>query len=200
MSWLERLLNVEARIGPGRLVLVVGPSGAGKDTLIRAVQEACRGDREVVFPRRVVTRAGSADEDHDTLSEPAFERAVASGAFALLWSAHGLRYGIPSAIDTELQAGHTIVCNVSRTVVAAARERYVQVTVVLVTAPREVLVQRLAARGRAADGDLGARVARSEAVGRDLAPDVIIENVGSVDCGARKLMEAIRPPVHAVWL
>ena len=37
-------------IGPGRLVLVVGRSGAGKDTLIGLAQAACADDPGVVFP------------------------------------------------------------------------------------------------------------------------------------------------------
>lgn len=200
MNWLERLLNVAPRIGPGRLVLVVGPSGAGKDTLLAAAQDACRGDREIVFARRVVTRTATSAEDHDTLDQAAFERAAAGGAFALDWPAHGLRYGIPAAIHVELEMGRTVVCNVSRTVVARARERYLQVAVVLVTAPPELLMQRLAARGRGADGDLSARLARSEAVGPGISAEVIIENIDSVDAGVRKLLEAIRPPVDALRL
>ena len=71
---------------------------------------------------------------------------------------------------------------------------------VLVAAPPALLKQRLAARGRDADGDLGARLARSEAVSRDVSPDVTIENVGSIDSGVRKLLEAIRPPADALRL
>src|SRR5262249_49700432 len=130
-------------IGPGRLVLVVGPSGAGKDTLIARARAACRDDASVVFPRRIVTRPPSPFEDNEYVPQPAFGQAAASGAFSLWWSAHGQSYGIPLAIDVEIEAGRTVVCNVSRTVVDAARARYSNVVVVLVTAPREVLAARL---------------------------------------------------------
>ena len=201
MTWLERLMGVQQeRIGPGRLVLVVGPSGAGKDTLIRAAQDACRGDRDIVFPRRVVTRAGSAAEDHDTLSPEAFAQAHAQGSFALAWSAHGLDYGIPAAIDAELRAGRTVVCNVSRAIVPAARARYAHPTLVLVTAPHEVLVQRLAERGRASDGDLDARIRRSASLDRELAPDFIIRNTDTVSRGADLMLQAVRGHNAMVWL
>ena len=121
MNWL---LDIRAmtgahpgRIGPGRLVLVVGPSGAGKDTLIQGARESCANDPSVVFPKRVVTRPSSSAEDHDTMSDAAFTAAVADGAFALWWGAHGNQYGIPASIDADIRAGKTVVCNVSRTIV-----------------------------------------------------------------------------------
>ena len=75
-------------IGPGRLVLVVGPSGAGKDTLITGARAACRDDATVVFPRRVVTRPASAFEENDFVSKSDLAQAVARGEFAFWWSAH----------------------------------------------------------------------------------------------------------------
>ncbi|HEV2955010.1 MAG TPA: phosphonate metabolism protein/1,5-bisphosphokinase (PRPP-forming) PhnN [Xanthobacteraceae bacterium] len=177
------------RIGPGRLVLVVGPSGAGKDTLLDLARAALRDDASVVFPRRVVTRA-AADEPHDTMESAAFENAARAGAFALTWDAHDLRYGIPAGIDADIRAGRTVVCNVSRTIVDAARERYARVLVVLVTAPPEVLAARLAARARGSDGDLSLRLARSENFAA-LAADCVIANVGAPEAGADALMAAI---------
>jgi len=177
------------RIGPGRLVLVVGPSGAGKDTLIDVARAALEDDPSVVFSRRVVTRA-AAGEPHDTMDADAFERAVRAGAFALTWDAHDLRYGIPADIDDNIRAGRTVVCNVSRTIVEAARERYADVRVVLVTAPAEVLSARLAARARGSDGDLARRLARSDSFPA-FAADCVIENVGAPEAGADALMEEI---------
>ncbi|MGY3471219.1 energy-coupling factor transporter ATP-binding protein EcfA2 [Bradyrhizobium sp. LM6.11] len=86
-------------IGPGRLVLVVGPSGAGKDTLLRLAQAACVDDRDVVFPRRVVTRESSADEDNVAVSADEFRRAREHGDFAVHWEAHGHSYALPLEIN-----------------------------------------------------------------------------------------------------
>jgi ribose 1,5-bisphosphokinase len=178
-------------IGPGRLVLVAGPSGAGKDTLITHARAACRNDATVVFPRRIVTRPASAFEDNELMQEDAFAQAAAKGAFALWWSAHGHSYGTPIAVDGDIEAGRTVVCNVSRTVVGAARERYAHVIAVLVTAPRELLEMRLAARDRASDKSIEERVGRAETADSGFRPDVVINNVGEPDIGARKLLDTV---------
>jgi len=177
-------------IGPGHLILVVGPSGAGKDTLLAHVREATREADDIIVARRVVTRASSAAEDHDSLSEAAFDQALADGAFAIWWGAHGNRYGIPRAAEDAIRAGRTVLCNVSRAVVAPLRARYARVTAVLVTAPEDVLRQRLAARERASDGDIGKRVARAGEV--DVQPDVVIENVGAAADAGQKLLAVAR--------
>ncbi len=178
-------------IGPGRLVAVAGPSGAGKDTLLRFARNHLGGDPNIVFPHRVVTREPSAAEDHDALSEADFAAAVAAGGFAFWWYAHGLNYAVCAAVDDDIRAGKTVVCNVSRAVIAELRCRYADVRVVLVTAPADVLAARLAARGRATDGALATRLARSAPGQGDLAPDVVIENVGELQDGGERLVAAI---------
>ena len=194
MSWVLDTRPRNARpglIGPGRLVLVVGPSGAGKDTLINGAREVCRDDASIVFPRRVITRPPSASEDNDTVAAADFKQAAADGTFALWWEAHGNGYGIPSSIDDDIRCGRTVVCNVSRTIIAAARLRYAQVAVVLVTAPAKVLKARLATRGRASDGSIDERVNRSE----DLQPceaDFVIRNTGWLEVGVYRLVNVIR--------
>lgn len=100
---------------PGALVLVVGPSGAGKDTLMGAAKAALADDPNFVFARRVITRDAMAElEDHDSIDPAGFEAAKAAGAFALSWEAHGLCYGVPIEIDDDIAAGRTLVMNGSR--------------------------------------------------------------------------------------
>ena len=180
------------RIGPGALVVVVGPSGAGKDTLIALARAICADDPRIVFPRRIVTRPASAAEDHDCATPFAFDAAVGQGAYAFWWEAHGLKYALSAAIDTALRAGKTVVCNVSRAVVGRLRERYARLTVVMVTAPKDLLLARLAARGRESGGGVAERLDRAAPAIDDLAPDVTIENVGDPSDGARCLVEVLR--------
>jgi ribose 1,5-bisphosphokinase len=106
------------------------------------------------------------------------------------WQAHGHCYALPRAIDDELRAGRTVVANVSRTVVDAMRRAYADVTVVSITAPPEILAERLAARARSSDGQIANRLDR--AVDATAAtPDVIIINVGSVEDHAREFVQLI---------
>jgi len=184
-------LGEAGAIGPGRLVLVVGPSGAGKDTLLRLAQAACTDDQNVVFPRRVVTRESSAAEDNIAMSPDEFRRGIDHGDFAVHWEAHGHSYALPLDINDDIRAGRAVVVNVSRTVIAALRQAYANVVVVAITAPPDVLAQRLAARARHSDGNIADRLSRSvEDVSAQA--DVTILNAGSADYHGRQLVRVIR--------
>jgi ribose 1,5-bisphosphokinase len=180
-----------ASLGPGRLILVVGPSGAGKDTLLGLARMAFADDGNIVFQRRVVTREASSFEDNEQMSPETFRQARMRGDFAVHWEAHGHCYGLPRAIDDEIGAGRTVVANVSRAIVDGMRRGYADVTVVAVTAPPEVLAERLAARARGSDGKLADRLGR--AVGAvETVPDVTISNVGDVEHHAGELVRIIK--------
>ena len=177
-------------IGPGRLLLVIGPSGAGKDTLLGLAKAACTDDMNIVFPRRVVTREASSSEDNESLSPDAFQRALQQGAFAMHWEAHGHCYALPKAIDDDIRAGRTVIVNVSRMVVEAIRRSYADVVVVSITAPPQILAERLATRARSSDGKIEARLRR---IVEDAArPDVTISNVSSAEYHARQLVRIIK--------
>jgi len=180
-----------ASLGPGRLILVVGPSGAGKDTLLSLARAACADDRSIVFPRRAVTREASAFEDNVQVSRDAFDQALKQDAYAMHWQAHGHCYGVPRAIDDEIRAGRTVIVNVSRTVIGAMRRAYADVIVVSITAPPQVLAERLAMRARGSDGRLEQRLGRN-VEDAAAAPDVTISNVGSAEYHARQFVRIVR--------
>jgi ribose 1,5-bisphosphokinase len=180
-----------AAIGPGRLILVVGPSGAGKDTLLGLAKAACADDRNIVFPRRVITREASASEDNEEVSADAFRQALAQDDYAMHWEAHGHCYALPRAIDDELRAGRTVIANVSRTVIPAMRRAYANVMVVSITAPPNVLAERVAMRARSSDGKIEHRLSRTVEE-TSAAPDVTIVNVSSAEYHARQLVRVIK--------
>jgi ribose 1,5-bisphosphokinase len=104
----------------------------------------------------------------------------------LAWRAHGHGYGVPRAALQRLAAGDTLVFNVSRAVVGAARAQFPKVRVVHVTAPPDILESRLKARGR--DGDIAGRLARSAEVSLRPEAELIIQNVGAREASAEILV------------
>ena len=178
-------------LGPGIFVGVMGPSGAGKDTLIDLARAALAGRPDVVFVRRVVTRPSDGSEDHLSTPPEAFVRAAALGAFALSWHAHGHDYGLPVELDGDIRAGRVVVANISRDVTVLARARYQNARLVHVTAPPDVLAARRAARHRASEAmEEGAsrieRVAVQVGLG---AQDIEIINGGPRETAAEQLVE-----------
>jgi phosphonate metabolism protein PhnN/1,5-bisphosphokinase (PRPP-forming) len=176
----------------GTLVLVAGPSGAGKDTLLRLAQEQLRDDPRFVFVRRTITRPEEAGgENHEAASPEEFERKAEGGAFALSWEAHGLRYGVPRAIEDDLAAGRLAIVNVSRAVIGEATSRYPNSCVIIVTAPMEVLAARLAARGREPAAEHKARLSRPDVIAETERPPHYISNDRSLAEGAAALMAVL---------
>lgn len=175
----------------GWLVLVVGPSGAGKDTLIATAKSALAGDPRFVFPRRVITRSVvAAVEDHESVSAERFSRMRAAGEFALDWQAHGLSYGLPVALRDDLRAGRIVVVNGSRAMVAEAARRFPKLRVLLIEATPEVRAARLAGRGRESAEEIGRRLAREVTV--PLPGAIRIDNSGTLAEATTAFLAALR--------
>jgi ribose 1,5-bisphosphokinase len=171
------------------LVLVVGPSGAGKDTLLDAVRARLAGQDRIRFARREITRpATPGGEDHVAIDVAHFIQTRDAGGYALWWEAHGLAYGIGAEILEELAAGRTVVASVSRAIVLDAASRFA-VKVVEITAPPDVLATRLATRGREGVDDIMRRLQRQVGL-PDHVPYVTVMNDSTIDEGARRLLEA----------
>ncbi|MEX5729451.1 ribose 1,5-bisphosphokinase [Rhodovulum iodosum] len=175
----------------GRLFAVVGPSGAGKDTLMAEVAARRPG---LYLVRRAITRPEEAGgEPFEGISEDAFGRRLAAGAFALSWRAHGLAYGIPAAIDAVLAEGRDVLFNGSRAVLGEAAARYPGLVVLHVTARPETLARRLAGRGRESAEEIARRLARADYALPAGLTVRRIDNDGALDDAVAAMLAALQP-------
>ena len=167
---------------------IVGPSGAGKDTLIRGAL-AARPDLRLV--RRVITRPTDAGgEDFEGVTPDDFAPRLTRGDFALHWEAHGLRYGIPKA---QTDAPGDVIFNGSRAALPHAVRAFPGLRVILITAPTALLADRLAQRGRETAGDIRARLTRARF---EMPPGIAyrtVQNDGTPEDGIARLLQALQP-------
>ena len=191
---IERALNpASAPLRNGVFVAVVGPSGAGKDTIIDFARAELNKQPGYHFVRRVVTRPSSIDaEDHDTLSEEQFLAAKRAGEFSHLWEAHGLHYGLPKSVDDEIESGAVAIANVSRGVLPALRAAYANFIVVHITASHEVLAKRLASRGREDATEIQRRLMRAAPNPCDPADAIMIDNSGAVSDAGNEFVAVLK--------
>jgi len=183
--------------GYGLLVLVVGPSGVGKDTLLDAARERLAQDKQFCFPRRCITRpAGTVGEIHIPVRPKDFGQMARQGAFLLSWKAHDLGYGIPRHVLEEVEAGKTVIVNVSRSVIEDACELVGRknVRVVNIRASAEALRKRLEARGREDALDIERRLARASAYQLDGDYVVHVDNDADLETGILRFIRALEMP------
>ena len=175
----------------GRLIAVVGPSGVGKDSVM-AGMIAARPDMRRV--RRTITRApGLGGEDYDAVTPKAFEAAAQDGAFCVYWTAHGLSYGIPADVLTDVQRGKDCLANFSRSALEHANAVFPNLTVLNISASPATLARRLAGRGRETEAEIAARLAQADKclpAGLDV---VTITNDGALDDTVAKALAALQP-------
>ncbi len=176
---------------PGRIFAVVGPSGAGKDTLIEAARRA-RPDLHVV--RRVITRPETeGDEPFEGVTVEEFARRKELGAFVLAWEAHGLCYGIPASMERAISEGRDVIFNGSRAMLGVAWEAFPGLTVIHVTASVPVLAERLAARGRETRDEIARRLTRAS---YEIPYGIgvrVVENNGPLSLAVTAFLDALQP-------
>jgi ribose 1,5-bisphosphokinase len=138
-----------------------------------------------------------AAEDHDSLDEQAFDELAGQGAFALMWEAHGHKYGVRSDINTELERGCIVAVNVSRTIIAEVAGRYQNAVVIEITADPSVREARMAARGREAADDIKQRIRREVATPSHSLPLHVIKNDGKISDAGNEFCNLLARLTHA---
>lgn len=147
-----------------RLIYVMGPSGAGKDSVLGWLREHLPPGLPVHWARRTITRPVAAGgEAHEEIDTARFVSLQDQGQFALAWQANGLHYGVRHAELSALQQGHWVLVNGSRGHLHHAQQRHPGLQVVHITADPATLVQRLTARQRETPEQIRQRVERAGA-------------------------------------
>lgn len=181
--------------GEGRLVVIVGPSGSGKDTLIDWLRRNSGTHTGVLFARRAITRPASAGgEAHEAMSEDEFAAARARSAFCVTWQAHGLHYGLRSDLKQHVARGGSAIVNGSRQALPRIRTVFANSVVISLTVEPAELARRLGARGRESADAIERRLARA-AIEFDAGEDAIeIDNTGPVEVAGHMILRLLDQP------
>lgn len=175
------------------LFYVIGPSGAGKDSLLGHCRAALPAGAPLVFAHRYITRPVDAGgENHVALTLAEFATRQAHGAFCLEWDGNGLRYGIGTEVRHWLAAGLSVVVNGSRGYLDQACVAFPDLVPVLITVQPEILRGRLEGRGRETAEDIDRRLTRAAAFTVDHPRLIRIDNSGPLEHGAAALLAVLQ--------
>ena len=166
----------------GTLILVVGNSGSGKDSIINGASEEYPLDlKKVYIVKRYITRPPSENEDNYFISTEEFNEMSKQGKFALQWHIYGLNYGVPIEIEKWLKKGHPVIVNVSRIIINDTRKKYENVKVVFIEVPFDITLQRLKNRERESEEGLKERIERARNNQKFPEADFVVDNSGELD-------------------
>lgn len=158
----------------GRLIVIVGPSGAGKDSILKGAQKHFQDNPRVETVCRVITReCDPASEIHDSVTEEQFVSQQALGAFSVWWQANGLFYGLPAELNAKIEQGQLLIANGSRAAIPDIRSKFKQLTVVHITVSQDVLAMRLERRSRETATQIKKRLERNQTINPLEGDDVV---------------------------
>ncbi len=172
----------------GIVFLIVGPSGAGKDTLLTGARAELP---DLTFVRRYITRpADAGGEKHIEISMDEFRRMADAGEFCIWWQAHDLGYGVHRHVQGQVAGGDYVVINTSRNAISDFEQAFERVVTIHITASADHLRDRLLLRGRESAEQIDARLARDlpPVTAREL---VEIRNEGTLEEATAALINVL---------
>jgi ribose 1,5-bisphosphokinase len=177
----------------GTLILLIGNSGSGKDSLIQWVLKAWPTGRVAPFvPTRLITRPPSPEtEGFESISEERFHQMAKNGAFSLQWKSYGNYYGVSREIENELAKGRAVLVNVSRQIVEETRTQFPKVNVIFIRVPLQVIEARIRSRGREQGKALESRLERARENPDFSSADYVIDNAGDLEKAGRQLLDIL---------
>ena len=185
-------MNTSDNSEKGCLIVVVGPSGSGKDSLLGAARDHYVGSHDVKIVQRVITRPIDAGhEPHQFLPTADFIAARDRGDFAVCWEAHNLHYGVPAQVRDWIEDGKVAILNGSRGAMENIRRVFPSSRTVLVSVDEKALATRLAKRARESSSDISARLGRRPDMHLRDDLDIEIDNSGDLQVAVNRLLRFI---------
>lgn len=181
-----------------RLVYVMGPSGAGKDSLLGWLRQNLPPSTPLHWAQRTISRPlqqsnALGTEQYESVCPATFAALRTNRAFAMHWDANGLGYGVRHAQVAPLALGRWVLVNGSRAHLPQALATFEHLLPVHITASSAVLRERLLARGRETPDEVEARVRRAQAFEQPAGvAHIEIHNDSTLDAAGQQLLAALQ--------
>jgi guanylate kinase len=133
----------------GSIIVLSGPSGVGKDTLIQRITEISEYRKFVAYTTRPSRPNEKYGIDYFFLNEAEFAELIAKEEFLDHLVINGYNYGTPlKDFFKILERGHRVILHLAAPTAILLKQKVPQVTIVFVVPPSWLsLIERLRKRG-----------------------------------------------------
>ena len=168
-----------------KVILIVGASGVGKDTLIKEAKKELK--KKFNFIRRYITRKPDKSEKNFFLEDSAFEILKENDFFISCWDAHNNLYGI----SKDSIKNKTNIISISRSKISDFEKNFDKVYVINITLNDTELKRRLIKRGRENIKEIEKRLERKydKIEARNL---IVFQNDKSFDDSVKAFIDTLK--------
>jgi guanylate kinase len=143
------------------LIIVAGPSGVGKSTMVeRVCKEVPHLFDTVTYTTRSMRKGESEGQPYYFVSEDEFKEKVAQGFFVEWAVVHNKYYGTPKQqIEDAILSGKKVIMDVDVQGAATFKEKYPHSFLIFINPPSiDELRHRIRKRGKMSDSELAIRL------------------------------------------
>jgi guanylate kinase len=181
----------------GRLIVISGPSGVGKSSIIEAVLDATPSVFSVSATTRPPRQGETDGVDYHFVSKQEFLDAIAAGQ-VLEWTEYGGNlYGtLKAQVEAEIDAGSNVIFDIENDGAKNVKQAFPETVLIFITPPDLVeLEKRLRGRGDTAESDVQQRlaVASLQIAEAPAMYDFVIENRG-LDAAVSQVLDILNIP------
>jgi guanylate kinase len=184
----------------GNLIVISGPSGVGKSSIIDAVLDGTQSEFSVSATTRQPRRSEADGVDYHFITRQSFLDAIESGR-VLEWAEYGGNlYGtLREPVEAAIRRGDSVILDIENEGAKQVKQAFPRAVLIFITPPDlEELEKRLRGRGDTADADVDKRLA---AAAQQIAEapsvyDHIVENRG-LDAAITQILDILSLPSAA---